>query len=942
MSGESMAAQYAREMMQDPPPPLAVRYFYTSPLAIDDPLSPLPPPVTASTLSYKHPPRPFSAYDNHALDKAWLDVRRKRLKIGERGNNEKRWSKEPTVSSGSGTAQDTKRGSLTNTSAAESKRRSLVGSIGADSGHPSPRQRPQRMPSNDLLASTAKARAGSVDHRAGDGSLPNSLRMLDPADGSLPLLDTASTTGNPFIRAPLRMEPATSRSRSASLRPNTQKIDSYNWGDDHSLKGADREIPSRDHPKAPEPSRAQQEKGPSATVPVGISRLHEVALPDLQMEPIYWSPVNDIASVVRGTWFYKDNMLPVEVDVANMLEAGYVELRAWSQTWVDELNSAAEVGAAGEMKILHKLWPDRPKKVPSSRPGTSRGQGGGQMLTTVETEEVDPEKEQQELAEHAGDLIDISSGKEEADHKAAGSAPYGKEGTPRKYLSAGVIYANDQEAYMLSPSLQPSVYYGRRPLSNYIRKGHRIGIQVVRGFDQQAWNKLHPPKKLNGKAERAREGVSASEGGVSAEERQRQDPSFAQSERPNVTDLVFVIHGIGQKLSERVESYHFTHAINSLRREVNVELGTDSVKAHLRPEQGGIMVLPVNWRLTLDLAGGTAEASGDGEEDLGSNSYTLADITPDTLTSVRGIVSDVMLDIPYYLSREYNPQIIAAVIREANKIYRLWCANNPGFADYGRVHIIAHSLGSVMAVDVLSQQPTHIPADLVSKPVDQLPTDHFIFDTKNLFLCGSPCGFFLLLKKSSLLPRRERNKPGADSDTMPGVAGEQGTYGCLAVDNIYNIINPYDPVAYRLNAAVDVDYASQLKQAWVPARTSGWFSFGSTPNSKSSANLGSGSYKPGLVSRLPSNVELETHNFTREEIAERRAFLLNDNGQIDYFLKYGGGTFEIQYLTMLGAHSSYWISRDFVGFIVQEVGRRVGREGVLGGMGAQKKKKDRN
>lgn len=274
-----MAAQYAREMMQDPPPPLAVRYFYTSPLAIDDPLSPLPPPVTASTLSYKHPPRPFSAYDNHALDKAWLEVWRKRLKLGERGNNEKRGSREPT---GSGTFQHTKTGSLTNTSAAESKRRSLVGSIGSNSGHPSPRQKPQRMPSNDLLASTAKARAGSTDQRAGEGSVPNSLRMLDPADGSFPPLDTSTTTGNPFIRAPLRMEPASSRSRSASLRPNTQKIDSYNWGDDQSLKGADREIPSRDQSKAPELSSVQQEKGPSAKVPVGVSRLHEVALPDLQ------------------------------------------------------------------------------------------------------------------------------------------------------------------------------------------------------------------------------------------------------------------------------------------------------------------------------------------------------------------------------------------------------------------------------------------------------------------------------------------------------------------------------------------------------------------------------------------------------------------------------------------------------------------------------------
>jgi hypothetical protein len=90
------------------------------------------------------------------------------------------------------------------------------------------------------------------------------------------------------------------------------------------------------------------------------------------MEPIYWRPVNDVADVIRGTWFYKDTMLPVEVEVANMLEAGYVGLRPWSQTWNDELNSAVEVGALGEMKILHRLWPEKPPK-PISRPPTSAG-----------------------------------------------------------------------------------------------------------------------------------------------------------------------------------------------------------------------------------------------------------------------------------------------------------------------------------------------------------------------------------------------------------------------------------------------------------------------------------------------------------------------------------------------------------------------------------------
>jgi hypothetical protein len=655
------------------------------------------------------------------------------------------------------------------------------------------------------------------------------------------------------------------------------------------------------------------------------------------MEPIYWLPVNDVASVVRGTWFYADSMLPVEVDVANLLEAGYVQMRAWSQTWKDELASAVEVGAIGEMKILHKLWPEKPK-VPTSRPSTSRGPEPGQMLGGADVQAQDPEKEREEVVANAGDLIDIAVGPDGSDHKAAGAAPYGRDGTARKYLSAGIIYANATEAYILRQSLQPSDYYGRRPLANYIRKGHKIGFRVVRGFDQQAWDKLHPPKKLAAAA-KARQGVSTSQGGIDPEARQWQDPEIAGSLRPHVTDLVLVIHGIGQKLSERMESYHFTHAINAFRRDVNVELGTDNVKAHIRPDMGGIMVLPVNWRLTLSFEEGGYRPD-DFEDDPSLNVFTLKDITPETLPSVRNIVSDVMLDIPYYLSSQHGTKMLAAVVREANRIYRLWCANNPGFSDWGRVHVIAHSLGSLMALDVLSSQPTRVEPDLSGIPVgqpDALPTDRFLFNTHSLFVCGSPSGFFLLLRKGSLLPRKDGNKP--ETMSTPGVAGEQGTYGCIAVDNIYNVVNPYDPVAYRLNATVDVDYAASLKPAWVPSSQSSWLSVFSRSAPSQSLTTSSSSTKPALVARLPSNVELETHNFTREEIAEKRAYLLNDNGQIDYFLRYGGGPLEIQYLTMLGAHSSYWINRDFVRMIVVEVGREQSKEGTLAAMRAQKKKK---
>jgi hypothetical protein len=227
--------------------------------------------------------------------------------------------------------------------------------------------------------------------------------------------------------------------------------------------------------------------------------------------------------------------------------------------------------------------------------------------------------------------------------------------------------------------------------------------------------------------------------------------------------------------------------------------------------------------------------------------------------------------------------------------------------------------------------------DISKLQPEELPKDHFAFNVSNMFMAGSPLGFFLLLRKSCLIPRRGQNKPGSEDsadDTTPGVVADQGTYGCVALDNIYNIVNPYDPVAYNLNATIDVNYAATLKPAFVPSADRSWLSiFKSAPNPNGMP------FKPPAFPRLPSNVELETHNFTREEIAEKKMFLLNDNGQVDWFLRYGGGPLEIQYLTMLGAHSSYWYSNDFIRLVVCEIGRKKGREGTMASMRAQKKKK---
>jgi hypothetical protein len=748
--------------------------------------------------------------------------------------------------------------------------------------------------------------------RSDKATMPSpSLHPSVPANHPDPVHD-AGTTGRPFLKLPSR--PVTPQSP-ASLAADAQvgACEGDQCADDSRSRRADRD--STETEDLPDHKcKAYKNTKEHAEVPVGVSRLHQVTLPALQMKPIYWTG-SDIAAVTRGTWFYKDTMYPVEPPVANQLETGYRELRPWSQTWKDELHSAREVGPAGEEKIAHHLWSKEEHKRSAS----------DDILST------DPYCAARCFKGEAA-----AEGTDELDD--AEKKPFDPNSIVKKYPNAQVIYKDARNAYILKPSLHPSAYYKRSPLSK-IQKGVPVGMHVVRGFDTKAWDKLHPSTKKSTFAYKV-DDCAAVSGDSDLGKRNVCVACKAQEDRQKVTDLVLVIHGIGQKLSERMEGFNFTHAINGFRRSINAELTNGAVRKVLRDDLGGVMVLPINWRSNLSFD--ESDTVKVGEHERSGSDFSLKDITPTTIPAVRSLISDVMLDIPYYMSNN-KAKMIQAVINEANRVYRLWCKNNPEFHHRGNVHIIAHSLGSAMALDILSKQPTHIPKiDLHGKKIN---TKHFDFDTKNLFLAGSPASFFLYLEKAHLVPRKERNKPGAEAgdDNDKSIIGDAGTFGCLAVDNIYNIMHQNDPIAYRLNPCADAPYAASLKTAYVPSATTGFFEAigiamkSMTPGVATPTDLAVGQMaKPGPIARLPSQLEMDVHNFTAEERAERKCLLLNDNGQVDYCLSSGGGPLEIQYLNMLGAHSSYWGSPDFIRFIVIEVGRKPGRNHCLPNMKAVK------
>lgn len=922
-------------------PRVKAQFFYTSSLPIDDPLSPLPP--ISSGKASDLPPQPFSVRDNAALEEAWQS-----MQSGRNGGskNKRRNSRNQAVGGVSNlpelrhrsrspdieTAESTSPGKNARPSDRDKNSANKQLNSEAQVMLDVPRSgrdeasRPvdlQELQSENLEHAQEMERQSSKHKRhfspfrhisrerkasRESSSRPSNLDSVPQAVPQKLSGVESDISGRPFARAPSGRN---IRSTFATT------IGDATFSSDESNQSAGEENVKKDKSRSQKLDRQSREKEHDTAeknfVPVGISRLHLVEIPDLVMKPIYWSPINDTSNVVRATWFYKDTMSPVPADVANRLEIGYEYMKPYADHYQDELQACIDNGADAELKVVHRLWPD---EAQVSRPSTA----------------VDLKPDTTTNGLNSQDNV-ISQLPENVANVAADPR---KPPTKRLFANYSVVYIDSRNAQILRPSLLPSSKQNRRPL-NSIRKGRQIGIAIVRGFDRQAWLKLHPNPKLSEEAAHAKVGAYMSQSGDATTRNRRASCSACQRETksPQVSDLVLVIHGIGQKLSERVDSFHFTHAINSVRREFNVELSTEAVKGNLKDETG-IMVLPVNWRLTVSFDDETkaSETSTD-------NQYSLKDITPDTLQGVRSLISDVMLDIPYYLSH-HKEKMIAAVIREANRVYRLWCRNNPGFEKNGRVHIIAHSLGSVMAMEILSRQPTHLDDDITFDP--QKPSEKmFEFDTSNLFSCGSPSGFFLLLHNASLVPRKDRNKLGMETeDRQSGIASE-AQYGCLAVDNIYNICHRNDPISYLQNASVDQLYASTLQPATIPSVDVGFMTrvgnslrWVSNSTADPYAVKMSDSTRPHLT-QMPSTVEMETHNFTREEIAEKRMYLLNENGQIDWFLN-TGGPLEIQYLNMLGAHSSYWLSRDFIRFLVVEIGRKPGKANTVEVLRARKKR----
>ncbi|WJX43509.1 Phospholipase sgr2, variant 2 [Trifolium repens] len=147
-----------------------------------------------------------------------------------------------------------------------------------------------------------------------------------------------------------------------------------------------------------------------------------------------------------------------------------------------------------------------------------------------------------------------------------------------------------------------------------------------------------------------------------------------------VRHLVFMVHGIGQRLekSNLVDDVgHFRHITASLAEQhlTSHQLGTQRV-----------LYIPCQWRKGLKLSGETA----------------VEKITLDGVRGLRVTLSATVHDVLYYMSPIYCQDIIDSVSNQLNRLYLKFLKRNPGYD--GKVSLYGHSLGSVLSYDILCHQ----------------------------------------------------------------------------------------------------------------------------------------------------------------------------------------------------------------------------------------------
>ena len=590
-----------------------------------------------------------------------------------------------------------------------------------------------------------------------------------------------------------------------------------------------------------EASSGQSHRQPEL-VPVNEDFLFDVDIDARELAPAYW--LGPIHGVRRGTWFYQDgsSSRPCDENLATQLEEGYIKT---------------------------KPWRNQPQAAPRSTSGSRSRPTSWKPLDSRET----PLPTGSETP--AITSVDDAQSRKREGSVDSSSQPKFRLQTHRlfgSHMNSVVTYQDATIAWVLTDD-----FLSRMSSSVYQRfsgGGHLGGIKVVRGFvesaslkeqkgstdtsNQQSDGEIRgrPVNMDKGTADLTgmqlpsdftldSEGVPDAESNTrrlelerrmativespglpdpAAEEeevRKREEAEIQEDYRKaddeeqgrEIEHVVFVTHGIGQRLGLKMESLSFIHDVNVLRKTLKSVYGNShdlqalNTEEENKPKNCRIQVLPIVWRHLLDFprpVAGTqrreqdlsdGDATGD---DLGYPS--LNDITVDGVPAIRNLVEDLFLDILLYQSA-YREHIADIVQRECNRVFGLFKQRNPQFQ--GKVSFLGHSLGSAILFDLLCWQresKTNISTSQGTSSTrrashqrdrDESKDFSLDFDVEDFYCLGSPIGLFQMINGRTISARQNTD---ASSGTEPWNLLAAGLVSSPKCRQIFNIFHPTDPV----------------------------------------------------------------------------------------------------------------------------------------------------
>ncbi|PSK46229.1 hypothetical protein B9Z65_5197 [Elsinoe australis] len=629
----------------------------------------------------------------------------------------------------------------------------------------------------------------------------------------------------------------------------------------------------------------------SPKVPVNEDFLFDVDIEKRELEPAYW--LGPVYEVRRGSWFHQEGSVqrPADENLAIQLEQGYLKLAPWR---FPPPRSASQPRSSSKPGT-------RPKSlIEAAKPSASTP--GSPKIPPVDddlkgTKDTTSENRSRQLSDPHNNT-----------HRLFGP-----------YSNSVVTYQDATTAYILTDdfmSRMSSTVYGRfaggghfagmKVTRGYVDQEKKTdpkdsktdgqdkkGVQEEKdvknlqvtapesGDDQQPASASVISPASEEKRRTLERHMSSLVSSATPQDREQQEEEVRKRDEREIQDdyrdtsgdeqnrpiehLLLVTHGIGQRLGLRMETVNFIHDVNSLRKTLKTVYGNSpdlqalNAEVDSLPKNCRVQVLPINWRHKLDFPK-TSLKHNKKELDLGDmydeDDYpNLENITVDGVPAVRGLITDLALDILLYQSPIYRDHITKIVVEECNRIYKLFSQRHPAFK--GKVSLVGHSLGSALMWDILCQQSpeSNLARSSVSKKKGTLDVQ-LDFKVEDFYALGSPIGLFQMLQGRTIAARRSPTKtapldepnldPFLDSPPKTSRASEGVTASDMHISapkckQVFNIFHPTDPISYRIEPLIS-PAMSTLKPQPLPYTKRGIFG----------ANMGQG--LSGIGSRVGQSV----------------------------------------------------------------------------------------